>query len=120
MALSGSTAGATSRGPRNTGFSPRSSTTRASPARVPMNGWIQAVSGATTFSNLTIASTGVSLGSNITVLGTLQFTSGVINTSSSKLSIGSSGTVTGAAAGRYVNGNLEKTLIPSGGNVAAT
>ena len=67
-----------------------------------------------TFNNLTISnSSGVTLENNETVAGTLAFTSGIITTNSNHLIVGSAGTVSGADAGKYVFGNLQKGIAAS-------
>jgi hypothetical protein len=67
---------------------------------------------ATTFNNLTVNNTnGVSLsGVDATVNGTLTFTNGNFTTNANTLTIGSSGSVTGAGTGKYIYGNLRKTV----------
>ncbi len=75
------------------------------------------------FANLTVNnSTGVILGSNQTITGTLTFTNGLISTGPYSLIVGSagnSGTITGAAAGRYVYGTLNR-YVPNGTNPSVT
>ncbi|MFI5253639.1 MAG: T9SS type A sorting domain-containing protein [Bacteroidota bacterium] len=71
----------------------------------------------TTFNNLTMTnSSGAALTSNETISGTLTFTNGVIATGANILT---AGTVTGAATGKYVNGNLQKNF-PAGGPTTNT
>ena len=66
---------------------------------------------ATTFNNLTINnSNGVTLGTNETVNSTLTFTSGKITTGSNSLIVGTAGSASGAGAGKYVYGNLQKNF----------
>jgi hypothetical protein len=68
----------------------------------------------TTFENLTINnSSGISLSKGITVSNTLTFTTGKITTGSNTLSLGAAATVTGAGAGKYINGNLENGIASS-------
>ena len=84
----------------------------------------QTISGSsTTFNNLTINnSSGVTFSSvDATVNSTLLFTSGKITTGSNKVIVGiagTGGTITGAAAGQYVNGNLRR-FIPATLNYSA-
>ncbi|HUL44635.1 MAG TPA: Ig-like domain repeat protein [Bacteroidota bacterium] len=56
---------------------------------------------------------GVTLGGNATVNGTLAFANGILTTGANTLSVGSAGSVTGAGAGKYVFGNLQRTF-PTG------
>ena len=70
---------------------------------------------ATTFDNLTLNnSLGIILNSqNTTVKGTLTFNSGKITTGANTFIIGSicnSGTITGAGADKYINGNMRRYL----------
>ena len=77
----------------------------------------QTISGTnpTTFENLTISnSNGVSLSRNITVTGILTLTNGKITTAANSLILGSSATVSGAGAGKYIYGNLQWTLTGTG------
>lgn len=61
--------------------------------------------------NLTINNAlGLTISNVTTVNGILTFTNGRITTGAQVLVIGSTGSVSGAAAGRYVNGNLRKTF----------
>jgi hypothetical protein len=74
----------------------------------------------TTFNNLTISNTsgsGVTLGLNTNVSGTLNFTSGVITTGANRVIINAGGTVTGAGTGKFVNGFLQKN-VATGTNVS--
>ncbi len=93
-------------------FVPRSGT-------VTFNGTLsQQISGTTTttFNNLTVSTFGINLLRSINVAGVLAFTSGRINTSANIVTVNPGGSVTGAAAGRYVNGFLRKT-ISAGSNI---
>ena len=64
---------------------------------------------ANTFNNFTINnSAGATMSGDVTVNGTLSFTSGKITTGANKVIVGIAGTVTGAAAGQYVYGNLRR------------
>ncbi len=64
-----------------------------------------------TFNNLTINnSNGVTLSGNATITGTLEFTSGKLTTGANSLTVGALGTVSGAGATSYVNGNLLKLI----------
>ena len=91
------------------------STTTSVPEYVEFNGpqnMIQNIGGTTStaFQNLEINNTyGVALtGSNISVSGNLLFTSGTLTTGSAKITLTSVATATGAGAGKYIIGNLEK------------
>ena len=90
----------------------------SSPGEVVFNGTSsQAVSGtsSTTFYNLTLDNgSGLVLNTNEMVDGTLDFTNGKITTGSNTIAVGLGGTVTNAATGKYVYGNLEKFLNASG------
>ncbi len=82
------------------------------------NGTVAQVTGSTmptTISapgSLTINNTtGVTLSQNTTLTGTLAFTNGILNTGANTLTVpGAAASVTGAGAGKYVNGNLSKTI----------
>lgn len=64
-----------------------------------------------TVNNLTINnSSGVTLNQNITINGTLDLTSGKLNTGSNTLTIGASGTVSNARSSSYINGNVIKLI----------
>ena len=54
---------------------------------------------------------GVTLGGNTTVNGILTFANGMITTGANTLSIGSAGSVSGAGAGQYVFGNLQRAFL---------
>jgi M6 family metalloprotease domain len=72
-------------------------------------------SATTAFNNLTLNnSNGLTLGSNTTVNGVLNFSSGVISTGNNMLIIPASGSVSRTSG--HVSGNLQKT-IPTGANV---
>ena len=77
-------------------------------------------SSGTTFNNLTTNnSAGVTLdGADATVNTTLAFTNGKITTSTNKVILGSSGTLSGAAAGKYVYGTFRR-FIPATLNFSA-
>ena len=76
---------------------------------VQYNGSVSQTAVAGTYNNLTINnSAGVSLTGDVTVNAILSFTSGIIVTSTNKVILGSSATVSGAGAGKYVNGNLRR------------
>ncbi len=81
------------------------------------NAYGQAISGITPtiFNNLTLNnSDGLLLnGVNAEVDGTLTFTSGKITTHENILAIGSAGAVSGAGAGKYVFGRLQKGIAAS-------
>jgi hypothetical protein len=62
-----------------------------------------------TFSNLTINNVnGVMLGNNETVNGTLTLTNGVISTGDYTLTVGCSGSISGADATKYIEGKLAR------------
>jgi hypothetical protein len=74
----------------------------------------------TAYRGLTISNAaGVTLSLNTSAAGVLTFTAGVINTGVNKVTITTTGSVTGAATSRFVNGFLEKN-IATGTNVART
>lgn len=76
----------------------------------------------TTFNNLTINNTsgsGVTLGLNTSVAGTLNFLNGVITTGVNRVIMNPGATVTGAGTGKFVNGFLQKN-VATGANVART
>ena len=79
------------------------------------NGSGQTIGTGSYLGDLTIAETSgnATLGGNASVAGILTFTSGKIITGANTLTIGSAGSVTGAGAGKYVYGNLDKTF-PTG------
>ena len=65
-----------------------------------------------TVNNLTINNTaGVTLSGNVQVNGELGFLLGTLTTGSNVVTIGTSGSVSGAGTGKYVNGKLNKTLL---------
>ncbi len=55
-------------------------------------------------------SNGVSLNSGRTIDDALTFVNGILSTGSNNLTLSAGGTVTGAGAGKYVNGNFEKGI----------
>ncbi|MFZ5919780.1 MAG: C25 family cysteine peptidase [Chloroflexota bacterium] len=68
-------------------------------------------SSSTTFNNLTLDNAGgVSLAAGQTVNGVLTFTDGKLVTGANTLILGSGGSVSGAGAGKYVHGNLQKAF----------
>jgi hypothetical protein len=70
---------------------------------------------ATNFYNLTVNnSSGLSLSNNASISNGLAFSTGKISTGGYTLSLGSSSTVTGAAAGKYIYGNLQISFAASG------
>lgn len=73
----------------------------------------QTITGATTFSNLTMSnSNGLTINNNVTVSGTLNFTSGKISTGTNFLILGSSGTITNASSSTgWVAGNLTMPVL---------
>ncbi len=94
-----------------------------SPGVTEFNGTtVQTVGGTntTTFFNLVVNnSNGINLSGNIIVEGTLTFTSGKINTGAFNVILGTSASVAGAGAGKYVNGNLRR-MIPATANLTTT
>lgn len=73
----------------------------------------QTIDGSTaiTFNNLTLNnSNGLTLSQNPTIEGTLTFTSGLINTGSNYITVGTGGSTSGANASRYVNGRMRKAF----------
>lgn len=77
---------------------------------------LQTVSGSavTAFGNLKVNNAAnVSLSQDALVNSTLTFSNGKVNTAANKISLASSGTVSGASATRYVNGNFEKFIAAS-------
>ncbi|MBI2966501.1 MAG: CxxxxCH/CxxCH domain-containing protein [Bacteroidetes bacterium] len=78
-------------------------------------------SSSTTFSNnVTLNNAaGLSITTSPTINGTLTFTNGKITTGANKLILGSAATTAGAAAGRYVYGNLE-IFIPNAAGPSRT
>ncbi len=67
--------------------------------------------GTNTFSNLTLNNTaGVTLGSNITTNGTLDFLNGILTTGTYSATIGVSGSITNAGDSKYINGKLAQTF----------
>jgi PKD-like domain/Secretion system C-terminal sorting domain len=80
---------------------------------------LQTINGSTTttFKNVDINNiNGVTLGTNANVSGVFNFTSGVLNTGANKLSVTSTGSITGAGTSKFVNGFLEK-YVPAGSTV---
>lgn len=69
----------------------------------------------TTFSNLTLNNShGLALeGVDAVITGTLSLMNGVISTQANHVTIGPGGNVSGAGAGRYVFGNLQKGIAAS-------
>ena len=53
-------------------------------------------------------SSGITMGANASVFGTLTFTSGDVTTNSNTLTIGASGSVSGADASKHINGYCAK------------
>jgi hypothetical protein len=75
---------------------------------------VQTINGSasTIFNNLNINnSNGVNLAVNSGVSGNLNFISGVVNTGLNKISIVSTGFISGAGVSKFVNGNLEKNIL---------
>ena len=74
------------------------------------NGGIASAASTNTYTNLTTGSTAITLASPTTVNGTLTL-GGIITTSSSNtLTIGASGTITGASSSNYIDGPLSMTV----------
>lgn len=72
-------------------------------------------SSSTTFNNLTINnSTGVTLGIDETVDGTITLTNGLISTGSYALTTGCSSNITSASASSYINGKLHRMYCGTG------
>jgi hypothetical protein len=68
----------------------------------------------TTVNNLTLNNTnGATLSGSVTVNGTLTLSNGRITTGANNLIVSSSGSVSGAGAGKYIYGNLRK-VFPTG------
>lgn len=68
---------------------------------------------ALTFNNLVLNNTlGLTIGGSVNAIvnGTLTFTNGRINTTTNTLVMGNAASVSGAGAGKYVNGNLQKGI----------
>ena len=71
----------------------------------------QVIAGVTVFNNLTLDNaSGVSLAADQTVNGALTFTTGKLTTGANTLILGSGGSVSGAGAGKYIYGNLQKAF----------
>jgi hypothetical protein len=93
-------------------FTPGSNSTSISGSTIEFNG---TGGGQTiplfTYNNLTLNnSDGASLGGNATINGSLTFTNGKITTNANTLIVASGGSVTGAGSGKYIYGNLQKTV----------
>lgn len=72
----------------------------------------QSINGAATFNNLTLNNTnGLTINANETASGVLTLSNGRINTGVNILIVDTNGSITGAAATRYVNGFLQKNFI---------
>ena len=101
-------------------FTPGSQAYTVTSSAISFNGSTgQSLASAFTFNNLTMNNaSGVTLSGIATVNGTLTLTSGNITTGAHKVSIGTSGTISGS--GGYIVGNLEKTISTSGSPVAVT
>jgi hypothetical protein len=91
----------------------------AGTATVILNGTLlQTIDGTTitAYRNLTISNAaGIALSLNTSVSGVLNFTAGVITTAANKVTITSTGSVTGAGTSRFVNGFLEKNVATGSG-----
>jgi hypothetical protein len=77
----------------------------------------QTISGSAsaTFHNLTINNpAGVALGNSHTVNGALTLFSGLVTTGTHTLTVGASGSISGASTGRYVNGKLARVYTDMG------
>jgi LPXTG-site transpeptidase (sortase) family protein len=71
----------------------------------------QSISGATTFNNLTLNNAnGLTINAAETINGVLTFSNGRINTGANILIIETSGSISGAASGRHINGFLQKNF----------
>ena len=76
---------------------------------------LQTITGATTFTDFTANNTsgGITLANDITVTGTLTFTSGIITTSTNRVIVGSAGSAgTISRTSGHVNGNLRR-FVPN-------
>jgi hypothetical protein len=93
----------------------------AGTSTVTLNGTaLQTIGGGviTPFKNLTVSNAaGALLAINTSISGILNFTSGIITTGTFKVTITSTGSVTGAGTSRFVNGYLEKN-VATGTNVS--
>ena len=90
----------------------------ASGSTVTLNGSVaQSVggTGTNTFSKLTLNNAaGITLGSNITTNGILDFQNGLLTTGAYSAVIGASGSITNAGTAKYINGKLAQTFSASG------
>lgn len=91
----------------------------AGTATVMLNGSaLQTIGGgvSTSFNNLTVNNAaGVALSLNTSVSGILNFIAGVVTTGAFKVSVSSTGSVSGAGTSRFVNGFLEKNITTGAG-----
>ena len=68
----------------------------------------QTMSGVDYYNLIVNNSSGITMGANSSVFGTLTFTSGDVTTNSNTLTIGASGSVSGADASKHINGHCAK------------
>ena len=68
----------------------------------------QTMSGVDYYNLIVNNSSGITMGANASVFGTLTFTSGNVTTNSNTLTIGASGSVSGADASKHINGHCAK------------
>ncbi|MAW84059.1 MAG: hypothetical protein CL832_06575, partial [Crocinitomicaceae bacterium] len=68
----------------------------------------QTMSGVDYYNLIVNNSSGITMGANASVFGTLTFTSGDVTTNSNTLTIGASGSVSGADASKHINGHCAK------------
>ncbi|MBI5021666.1 MAG: InlB B-repeat-containing protein [Ignavibacteriales bacterium] len=90
-------------------FTPGSSSFSVSGSTVSFNGSSSQLIPGFTFNNLTIDNTsGINLSGDVTVNGVLTMTNGIISTGMNNIFLTSSGSISGAGAGKYIYGNLRK------------
>lgn len=74
-----------------------------------------------TFNNLSVNNAaGVTLGNSQTVSGTLTLTNGLVNTGIHTLTMGASGTISGASSSRHINGKLANVYSGTGSKTFPT
>ena len=67
-----------------------------------------------TYTNLTVNGSNSTLGGNVTVNGTVNFTNGIVTTGANTLTFGCNGTSSGANAASFVVGNVLKNYCTTG------